>query len=139
LALQYVGDTLIFSSSDANSLRNLKCILMLFERVSGMKINFHKSEFVPLNIEDEKVHDIAHLLGCLVGAFLVKYLGIPLHFEKLKREDLQPLVDKLIKRAAGWRGKLLAYSSRLVLIKTCLASVPIYLMSFIKFPKWASD
>jgi hypothetical protein len=32
---------------------------------------------------------------------------------------------------------LLAFSSRSVLIKTCLASVPVYLISFIKFPKWA--
>jgi hypothetical protein len=55
---------------------------------------------------------------------------------KLSREDLQPILDKLIKRIAGWRGKLLDYSSRLELIKTCLASVPVYLLSFLKFPKW---
>jgi hypothetical protein len=42
----------------------------------------------------------------------------------------------MLKTVAGWRGKLLAYSSRLTLIKECLASIPIYLLSFIKFPKW---
>jgi hypothetical protein len=47
------------------------------------------------------------------------------------------VLDKLIKRATGWRGRLLAYSSRLVLVKTCLSSIPIYLLSFMKFPKWA--
>jgi hypothetical protein len=26
-----------------------------------------------------------------------------LHFEKLKREDLQPIMDKLINMIAGWR------------------------------------
>jgi hypothetical protein len=62
---------------------------------------------------------------------------VPIHFEKLTREDLQPLIDKLIKRIAGWRGKMLAYSSRNVLIKTCLTSVLVYLLSFLKFPKWA--
>ncbi|GJM85243.1 hypothetical protein PR202_ga01678 [Eleusine coracana subsp. coracana] len=67
----------------------------------------------------------------------MKYLGVPLHFEKLRREDIQPIVDKPIVRIAGWRGRLLAYSSRLVLIKTCLASIPIYLLPFLKFPKWA--
>jgi hypothetical protein len=46
-------------------------------------------------------------------------------------------MDKLFKRIAGWRGRLLAYSSRLVLVKTCLSSVPVYLISFLKFPKWA--
>ena len=49
------------------------------------------------------------------------------------------MVDKVIKRIAGWRGKLLSYGDILTLIKSCLASIPIYLMSIIKFPKWAID
>jgi hypothetical protein len=43
----------------------------------------------------------------------------------------------ILESVAGWRGKLLAYNSRLVLIKSCLANISIYLMFFIKFPKWA--
>jgi hypothetical protein len=50
---------------------------------------------------------------------------------------LHPIIDKMLKRAAGWRGKLLVYSSRLVLIKSCLTNLPIYLLCFIKFSKWA--
>jgi hypothetical protein len=62
-------------------------------------------------------------------------LSIPL-MPKLRREDVQPLMDELIKRIASWRGRLLAYSSRLTLVKTCLAIVPVYLLSFIKFSEW---
>jgi hypothetical protein len=43
----------------------------------------------------------------------------------------------MLRRIAGWRGRLLSYAARVVLIKACLTSIPIYLMSFIKFPKWA--
>jgi hypothetical protein len=110
---------------------------MLFEQASGMRINFHKSEIIPLNLDNNLVHEISHVLNCPVGNLPLKYLGVPLHFDKLKREDLQPVIDKMIKRAAGWRGKLLAYSSRLVLIKACLAIIHVYLMSFIKLPTWA--
>jgi hypothetical protein len=39
---------------------------------------------------------------CKLGALSFKYLGIPLHYEKLRREDIQPVVDKIIKRIAGW-------------------------------------
>jgi hypothetical protein len=99
-------------------------VLTLFERI-------------PLNLDDDRTHEIAHQLHCPVGSLPFKFLGVPLHFEKLKRKDLQPILDKLIKRIAGWRGKLLAYSSKLVLIKSCLPSVPVYLLSFMKFPKWA--
>jgi hypothetical protein len=70
-----------------------------------------------------------------VGNFPIKYLGIPLHYQKLRREDLQPLIDKIIKRIAGWRGKLLTRAGRIILIQTCLASIPIYLLSFFKFPQ----
>jgi hypothetical protein len=74
---------------------------------------------------------------CRLGSFLFKYLGVPLHYEKLKREDIQPIVDKIIKRVVGWKEKLLSYGARLTLLKACLASIPIYLLSVIKFPKWA--
>src|SRR4051812_49418860 len=54
-------------------------------------------------------------------------------------KDLQPIIDKILQRIAGWRGKLLSYAARIILIKTCLASIPIYMLSFFKFPKWALD
>jgi hypothetical protein len=137
IALQYADDTLLFASSEPSHVKNLKCILMLFERVSSMRINFHKSELIPMNLDGDSVHNIDHILNYPVGSLPVRYLGISLHFAKLKRKDLQPLLDKLIRKIAGWRGRLLAYSSRLTLVKTCLASVPVYLLSFLKFPKWA--
>ena len=79
------------------------------------------------------------IFGCVVGTFPIKYLGIPLHHDKLKREDLQPIIDKILKRIAGWRGKLLSYTARVTLIRSCLASIPVYLLSFFKFPKWALE
>jgi hypothetical protein len=84
---------------------------MLFENISGMRINFNKSEVVPMNLTDEEVHEVSHILNCPVGTLPFKYLGVPIHFEKLKREDLHPAVDKLIKRVVGWTCRLLAYSS----------------------------
>jgi hypothetical protein len=126
----------LFFACEGREIRNMKIVLMLFEQVSGMRINFNKSDFIPLNLGAAQMHEVAHILNCPMGSLPFKYLGAPIYFEKLKREDMQLVLDMLIKRVAGWRGKLLAYSSRLVLIKTCLASIPVYLLSFIKFPKW---
>jgi hypothetical protein len=137
VSLQYVDDTLLFSDVDPAYLRNLRIVLSLFEKISEMRINFNKNEFIPLNLEEELVHEVGHTLICGLGSLPLKYLEVSLHFEKLKRKDVHPLVDKLAKRMAGWRGRLLTYSSRLTFIQLCLASIPIYLLSFIKFPKWA--
>jgi hypothetical protein len=137
MSLQYADDTILFSDPDELNLRKLKCCLVWFEKLSGMRINYHKSELVPLNLSEEQVHLAAHIFSCPIGSFPIKYLGVPLHFDNLKREDLQPLVDMIMNKIASWRGKLLSQAERVMLIKTCLASIPVYLMSFIKFPKWA--
>jgi hypothetical protein len=75
--------------------------------------------------------------NCTAGPFPLGYLGVPLHYKKLQKGDLQPIVDKVIKKDGGWRGKLLSYKAKIILIKACLASIPNYLLSVIKFPKWA--
>jgi hypothetical protein len=130
----------LFIDKNEDYAHNLKWILTCFELMSGMRVNYHKSELVPVNIgEENEVNEFADIFGSLVGTLPIKYLGIPLHYSKLRREDLQPLIDKIIKRIAGWRGKLLTQAGRLVLIKTCLASVPVYLLFFFKFPRWAID
>lgn len=102
-----------------------------------MRINYHKSKNIPLNLSEEQIHVAAHIFRCPIGSFPIKYLGIPLHFDKLRREDIQPLVDKILRKIASWRGKLLSYAARVTLIRTCLAGIHVYLLSFIKFSKWA--
>lgn len=137
ISLQYVDDTILFFDANVQHLRNLKCSLIWFENLSGMRINYHKSEFIPVNLYEEEVHTISHIFNCPIGSFPIKYIGIPLHHDKLRREYVQPLVDKITRKIASWKGKLLSYAVRIVLIKTCLSSIPTYLLSFIKFPKWA--
>lgn len=48
LSLQYADDTIIFSSASSFHLSNLKSVLTWFEQISGMRVNFHKSEMIPI-------------------------------------------------------------------------------------------
>ena len=107
--------------------------------MTGMKINYDKSDLLTIGTDEERVNEFARIFCCKTGEFPLKYLGVPLHFTKLRREDLQPIIDNIIKRIARWKGRLLSYAGRLTLLKACLASIPIYLMSIIKFPRWAID
>jgi hypothetical protein len=42
--LQYVDNTIILLEDDLEKAKNLKLVLSAFEKLSGLKINFHKSE-----------------------------------------------------------------------------------------------
>ena len=42
--LQYMEDTVLFLSHDLPKATNMKLLLSLFEQLSGLKINFHKSD-----------------------------------------------------------------------------------------------
>jgi hypothetical protein len=68
VTLQYADGTLLFSTSDDRVIRNLKCVMMLFEQISGMKINFHKSAVIPINLEEGGIQEISHILNCPVGS-----------------------------------------------------------------------
>jgi len=59
-------------------------------------VNFHKSKIITLNLEDSETSRVTGIFNCPVVHFPLKYLGVPLHLEKLKREDLQPVVDKML-------------------------------------------
>jgi hypothetical protein len=42
--LQYADDTILFMGHDIEEAKNLKLLLCVFEQLSDLKINFHKSE-----------------------------------------------------------------------------------------------
>jgi hypothetical protein len=42
--LQYADSTIIFLDHDIDKAKNIKLLLCVFEQLSGLKINFHKSE-----------------------------------------------------------------------------------------------
>jgi hypothetical protein len=55
-----------------------------------------------------------------------QYLGIPLDYDRLRREDLQPLIENILKRITGWRGKLISSAAKRILIQAYLASISLY-------------
>jgi hypothetical protein len=121
--------------NDLDKATNLKWMLVCFEQLSGMKINYDKSDLLVVVVDDYRANEFARIFCCKRSEFPIKYLGVLLHLSKLRREDLQLVIDKIVKRIAGWKGRLLSYAGRLVLLKSCLTSISIYLLSVIKFPR----
>jgi hypothetical protein len=135
LSLQYADDTLLFFKHNYVDATHLKWVMVCFVQISRMKINYGKSDMIPVKLDEEETQQYAMIFCCKIGSFPFKYLGVPLHYDKLRREDIKPIVDKVLNRIPGWKGMLLSYGTRMILLKACLASIPIYLMSLIRFPK----
>ena len=81
--LQYADDTVLFLDHDLEQAKNLKMILCMFEELSGLKINFHKSEIFCFGQAKECESLYSNLFGCKAGEYPFRYLGLPMHFRKL--------------------------------------------------------
>jgi hypothetical protein len=76
-----------------------------------------------------------NFLGKL-SMFPGRYLGLPLHTRKLRKLEVQPLVDKIGARLPDWIGKFLSSTGRETLVKTVLSSLPIYHLTVFQVQKW---
>ena len=85
--LQYADDTIIFIDHDLEQAKNLKLLLCAFEQLSGLKINFHKSEIFCYGAAKEMQDIYTDLFGCSAGEYPFKYLGIPIHHRKLLNSE----------------------------------------------------
>lgn len=99
--MHFSDGTLLFLKANAKNIEALKWILLGFENLSGMKVNFAKCEMIPLNISSPEGLHLASLIGCKVGTLPISYFGIPLHWKKLNKKDQQPLVDKIGKKTSN--------------------------------------
>jgi exonuclease III len=132
--LQYADDTILFMEHDLQKAVNMKLILCLFEELSGLKINFHKSELFCFGKAKDEEHQYRQIFGCEVGVLPFRYLGIPIHYRKLRNSDWYPVETRFESKLGCWKGKLLSYGDRLVLINSVLTSLPMFMLSFLEIP-----
>lgn len=63
-----------------------------------------------------------------------KYLGLPEHFGRKKKDLFTGLVDKIRQKAVGWSTKMLSTAGKLVMLKSVLSAMPSHTMSCFKLP-----
>jgi hypothetical protein len=85
--LNFTDDTLIFLQTNFKIIDALKMILIRFENLLGLKINFTKNKMAPLNLTDTEGIQFVNILDCKVSSFSITYLGVPLHWHKLINRD----------------------------------------------------
>jgi hypothetical protein len=110
-------------------------VLYMFEKMSGLKINFDKSEVILIGGDNALASQFADLFNCQVGLFPMQYLGVPIAPGRLHVIDWARLEDKYAKKMDVWQGSSLSMAGRTTLINASFVSSTLYHMSMYLVPK----
>ncbi|CAJ2679133.1 unnamed protein product [Trifolium pratense] len=132
--LQFADDTLLLGVKSWANVRALRAVLVLFETLSGLKVNFTKSMLVGVNIPDSWLGEAASALCCKVGKIPFLYLGLQIGGDPRRLSFWEPMLNRIKNRLSGWKSRFLSFGGRLVLLKSVLTSLPVYTLSFFKAP-----
>jgi hypothetical protein len=133
--LQYADDTLIILQADEQQLSHLQTILQDFGNVSGLRVNYSKSNLIPINITPDRVAAFTSALQCQEGSLPFTYLGLPLSTTKPRKEFFLPLIQTVQRRLPSCT-MYLNYGSKLRMVNSVLSSLPMFFLCSLKVYQW---
>lgn len=132
--LSFADDILIFFDGGQESLQGIFEILDGFRTASGLGINREKTALFLDGGDFQVSQQMASGFGIQHGSLPVRYLGVPLTSRKMRKQDYQPLIDRLLSRFNAWTVKHLSYAGRLQLIKSVIYSTITFWASIFILP-----
>ncbi|KAE8783925.1 hypothetical protein D1007_42566 [Hordeum vulgare] len=126
---------MIMVAGSDSDIANLKFLLLCFEEMCGLKINFDKNEVVVLGYSKVEQQRIADNLNCKLASLPISYLGMPLAESRILVSGFDLLVGRVVSRAEPWCGRFTSKGSKTVLISSNLASLPMYMMGMYILPE----
>lgn len=85
--LQYVDDTVLMIECYDAYILNFKFLMYYFEWMSGLKINYHKSEVFLLGVDSLEAQGVANMLNCKLGQLPLTYLGIAIGDKEVRKKS----------------------------------------------------
>jgi hypothetical protein len=79
----------------------MKLQLNAFKQLSGLKINFHKSEIFCFKEAKDYESQYEQLFGCKKGSYPFRYLGIPMHYMKLNNNNWKMIEEQIEKKLSS--------------------------------------
>jgi hypothetical protein len=131
--IQYVGDTLMIMEACPQQLLVLKSILNTFVDSTGLKVNYSKSNMIPINIAPDRLTHLATTFNCQAGSLPFTYLGLPLSDSKPTIKECLPLVHRVERRLISTT-MFLTQGGKLLMENLVLSSLPTFYMCAVKVP-----
>ena len=129
----YADDLTLFVR-DVSSVNRLKYIFDEFEKISGLRINKEKTNFVWMGKEKDKPK--VTLFGNLVQK--IKILGVYFALDVRIKEEMnyKEILSKIKRLLGWWKQRDLTLMGKVHLMKTYALSKLNYISSLIVVPKW---
>ncbi|GJY28671.1 RNA-directed DNA polymerase, eukaryota, reverse transcriptase zinc-binding domain protein [Tanacetum coccineum] len=132
--LFYADDVVLIGQWSDSNIKIIVQVLECFFRASGLRINIQKSKLMGIAVEEDKVLQAAHSIGCLTFTTAFSYLGVKVGGMMSRTQAWDDIINKLTTRLSKWKMKTLSIEGHLTLTKLVLGSTPIYYMSMFKAP-----
>jgi len=65
--LQFADDTLLLAEKSWANVQSMRTVLIIFDQISGLKVNFHKSMLTGVNFPDSWLTEATMVMNCRVG------------------------------------------------------------------------
>ncbi|KAL0854761.1 hypothetical protein Bca101_059913 [Brassica carinata] len=133
--LLFADDTMFFLKTDVESCATLSNILRKYETASGQLINTAKSSISFSSQTPQETRLRVHsYLGIEKEGGVGKYLGLPEHFGRRKKDLFTSIVERIRQRANSWSTRRLSQAGKLVMLKSVLSAIPTYAMTCFQLP-----
>lgn len=90
--------------------------------------------FVSPNISPQVACSLSSLGGFPLTSNLGRYLGVPIVHDRVNQQTYAPLIDKVLKKLADWKGKVLSPAGRRTLILSTTLAIPLHTMQTALLP-----
>ncbi|XP_009127063.3 uncharacterized protein LOC103851935 [Brassica rapa] len=133
--LLFADDTMLFTNCDQRSCATLKTILQDYENASGQMINASKSSIsfsAKTPLEDRA--RVKEFLGIEKEGGVGKYLGLPEHFGRNKKDLFASIVDRMRQRAVSYSSRFLSSAGKATMLQAVLSSIPSFAMTCFELP-----
>lgn len=117
-------------------LRIHNLILLLFEDLLGLAVNFQKSCLFATIPGTLPFARDALTLNYSANLLQVTYFGIPLFGRRPRKQDWLSLTQSTNIHLASWNTSYLSLGGLIVLVNSVLSTLPTYWMSVFELPKW---
>ncbi|CAN0838702.1 LINE-1 retrotransposable element ORF2 protein [Linum grandiflorum] len=131
--LLYADDSILFCDASIHQVRSIMAALIVFQTITGLKVNLHKSSIAVVGQVDDP-QGFADALGCRLESFPSTYLGLPLGARAANVALWNPMIARVRDRLDTWRARHLSFGGRLTLIKSVLTNLPVYFLSMFRAP-----